>query len=271
MSTDVSMNIDVSPRTEMTRRRRHMGWRIVGAVFAVLTICAGVLTTVSWLARQTEIQDQTYLRPATQIEIQGDTGNVTLVPGGPGVAVHRHLTWSWSKPSISETWEGQTLRLNTRCPGVALGPGCGVDYTLRVPVNATVVAHTSTGDISVRGLRGSLTLSTSTGDVHVTDAPGALSARTNTGDIDASGLASPTVDAHTDTGDVQLRFTQPPSQVQASASTGDVSVTVPASDAYLVQTTTDTGNSTVAVTQDPTSRRSIVAHTDTGDVHISYG
>jgi hypothetical protein len=232
--------------------KKSIGWRVAGTVFAVLVLAAGTLTAASWLARRTEVQDQVYRRPVRQVVLDVGTGNVILVPGGPGVAVHRHLSWSWSKPVIHEVWDGGTLRITTRCPAVSLGPGCGVDYTLRLPVLASVTSHTSTGDVTLRGWHGDLALFTSTGDVTGT------------------GLFADRVEVHTGTGGIDLSFVRPPSWVRAAASTGDVRVAVPAGDRYRVQTGTGTGSVQVKVTRDGASPRSIVATTGTGDIHVGY-
>jgi hypothetical protein len=240
----------VEPAVVGTRLR---GWRIAGTAFAVVVLAVGTVSAASWLARRTEVQDQVYHRPLRQLVLDVGTGDVTLLPGGPAVTVHRHLSWSWSKPVIHEVWDGGTLRITTRCPAVSPGPRCGVDYTLRVPLGAAVTSHTSTGDVNVRGWGGDLALYTSTGNV--------------TG----SGLWSDRVEAHTGTGGIDLRFARPPGSVRAGADTGDVRVTVPAGDAYRVRTGTRTGSVLVRVDEDGASARSITVSTGTGDIHVGYG
>lgn len=232
---------------------RGRGWRIAGTVFAVLVIASGTASAASWLGRRTEVQDQEYRRPLRQLVIDAASGDITLIPGGPGVAVHRHLTWSWGKPTIREVWSGSTLHITAGCPVISIGPRCAVDYTVHLPADASVVAHTSTGDITATGLRGDLRLSTSTGGVSGTV------------------LFSPNVQATTSTGDVSLWFSTPPDSVRATGKTGGITVTVPAADGYRVTSGTHTGDVRVQVRQDPTSTRSIEARTSTGDIHIGYG
>lgn len=260
----MSVSVQAAPR------RAGSGWRVFGAGFAVLVIVAGVLSAASWLARQTETQDQTYTQQVDRVVIDVGTGDISIGPGDRGVAVHRRLVWSWSKPRITETWQGQTLRIATRCPAVSLGPGCGVDYTLRVPPDVTVVARSTTGDVAIQGVRGDLTLSTSTGDIKVTDAVGALSAATSTGNVDATGILSSRVHARAATGDVSLRFSRQPDEVVATTNTGDVRVVVPAGGTYKVQASTGTGRATVGIAQDPASPRAITARAGTGDIHVTH-
>ncbi len=260
----MSVNVQAEPR------RTGAGWRVFGGAFSVVVLVAGVLSAASWLARQTEVQDETYGQAVDQVVIDVGTGDIAIEPGDTGVAVHRHLTWSWSKPEVTETWEGRTLRIATHCPAVSFGPGCAVDYALRVPPDVTVVARSSTGDLTIQGVRGDLTLSTSTGDITVTDPLGALSARTSTGDVHATGIRSAVAHAATSTGDVSLHFAASPDEVVATTSTGDVRVVVPAG-AYKVQASTDTGRTTVRVAQDPASTRAITARASTGNIDIVPG
>ncbi len=254
----------------------HVGrrvWRVVGATFAAVTLACGVLNAVTWLARQSETQTQTYRQPVSRIVLDLDTGDLTVTPSGDDtVTVQRHLRWTLAKPTIEETWDGGTLRIRVRCAQFqfAINSLCGVDYVLQVPKGVDVEAHSDTGDTTVRDVEGSLRLTTDTGDIDVSNTPGTLWVRTDTGDVRASGLASSEVDVATDTGDVVLRFTRPPSRVQVATDTGDVSVAVPRGDAYRVQTSTDIGSKNIRILQDVTASRTIIARTDVGDVDLFY-
>ncbi len=258
--------------TQGTPHVGRSGWRVVGAVFAALTLAFGVLTVVSWLARQTETQDQTYQRRVTRIVLDLDTGDLAVTPGNEDtVTVRRHLAWSLSRPTIEETWDGETLRVRVRCARFTFDSGCRVDYLLQVPRGVAVEAHSDTGDLTVRDLDGSLRLTTDTGDIGVSNAHGTLWVRADTGDVRAAGLASAEADVATDTGAIELRFSRPPSRVQVATDTGDISIGVPTGDAYRVQTSTDTGSTNIRILQDVAASRTIIARTDTGDMDVFYG
>jgi hypothetical protein len=248
------------------------GWLVIGGVFTAVLIASGALAAAGWLGFRTETQHQVYRAQLTNITIEVDTGDVTLMPGESGVVdVERRLFWSYEKPIVEERWDGRTLRVSSDCPGwFQLGPGCGVDYTLQVPEGVSVRAHTSTGDVSVRNIDGDLHLTTSTGDITVTDAAGALQLRTSTGDIRASNVTSETVDASTSTGNITLDLSAAPRTVAAQTSTGDIRVIVPDGDSYQVQAETSTGDTRISVRQDDAASRSIVARASTGDIDISY-
>jgi Toastrack DUF4097 len=234
-------------------RRRRGGWWVASSVFAVIMIAAGTLSAASWLARRTEVRDHTYPQAASRIEIEAGVGDVTVLPGGPGLRVHEHLVWSFVKPTIKEVWDGSVLRIDNECAAISLGPGCSVGFTLRVPAEVGLVVRTSTGDVTVRDRGGDLSLSTGTGDVTGT------------------GLTGRRVEVRTGTGDIALRFAAAPTSVLATASTGDVDVAVPAGDPYTVRTHTSTGDVVVSVTVHIPAPRTIEARTTTGDVHIRYG
>jgi hypothetical protein len=248
MTTEATMT---SVRDRVLVRRRG-GWFVLGSVFAVLALVAGTASAAAWLARRTQVQDQAYPGPITRLVIDASSGDLTLLPGDPGVRVHRHLTWSWTKPVIQESWDAGTLHIVTHCPVVNFGD-CAVDYTLRLPAGTPVEAHTSTGDVTVRDWSGPLALTTSTGDVTGT------------------GLSSPSAQTKASTGDVSLAFVHAPSQVQARTSTGDVTIRVPPGGAYQVRTDVSTGDVRVGVAQVTTGGGSIEARTSTGDIDIISG
>ncbi len=189
-------------------------------------------------------------RTPDTVIIDVDAGDITLRPSLAGVSTRWRAAWSWGKPTITEHWEGQALRLSAECPPIAFGPGCVVDFTVGLPAGVAVVARSDVGDVTADTLSGDLTLTSSTGAIRVSDSSGVLVLRTEVGDITAVGLTSPAVEAHTADGDVTVRFT--------------------ARDAYRVLATASLGDASVAVRQDPTSARVVVASADVGDVVIGY-
>ena len=255
--TDVSTMADpIRTTTSAPVTSRAAGrswWLAIGAVFAVLVLGLGAFSLASWLALRTETQHQTYDHAITRLVIDGGTGDLTFSRGeSSSVVVDRRLTWSFWKPEITETWEGETLRVTTRCPPINAGPNCSVDYVIALPDGVDVEAYTGTGDVSVSDLRG---------DVRVT---------TGTGDITAAGLTSTDVDVQSGTGDVTLRFGNAPRTVQADTGTGNVRITVPPGDLYQVNGDSGTGDLRVRLVHDPSASRQITVHTGTGDIDVSY-
>jgi hypothetical protein len=265
-----SMTTTTTTSGRPSRTAGRTAWLAVGGVFTALTLAFGGLNVWSWLAHQTDTEEQIYLHPASRIELNVGSGDVSLAPGVAGqVSVLRRLAWSIARPRPAETWDGATLRVRGGCPPT-VGGECYLDYQLRVPPGVTVVAHTSSGTLRVRDLTGDLDLSASSGDVEVSGTRGRLALRTSSGAVQASGLRSASVEARVSSGDVHLDFAQPPRMVRVQASAGDVDIAVPRG-AYGVQADADSGDTTVAVDRSPSSPYGIVAHASSGDVRVRYG
>ncbi|HEY3008516.1 MAG TPA: DUF4097 family beta strand repeat-containing protein [Micromonosporaceae bacterium] len=229
-------------------------WLVIGSIFAVLVLAAGTASAASWLARQSQTQKQTYHHRVARVVINSGTGDIRVSPGADAmVAITRHLVWSFGKPRVTEAWDGDTLRVTTRCPEISLGAGCRVDLTLAVPPNTAIEASSGTGDI------------------HVSGAQGTLSLESGTGDIDTTGLACAEVRARAGTGNIVLRFATAPRQVSASAGTGDVRIRLPAGTSYRVSSQVGTGDQRIRLTRDPAADRQLVLDAGTGDVDAAYG
>ena len=247
------------------------GWRAAGAVITVVAVVLGILSVSSWLVRKIETRDRTYQRTVSQVVVDSGSGDVRLSAGPDGqVALHERLTWSWSKPRESVTWDGDTLRLSFRCPPVSFGPGCGIDYRLRVPAGVPVRVHTGSGDVSASGLTGPVTLDAGSGDVSVSRLAGPVSLRTGSGDVTASAITATRAAAATGSGDVSLTFVAAPTSVTTTTGSGDVTLVVPRGTAYRVSTRSGAGDSTVSVDEDSHAPGSLTARTGAGDITIVY-
>jgi hypothetical protein len=233
-------------------RRSRFGWRALGGAFTALTLTATILTAWSWLGRRSEHDHEVLRHAVSRIEVTID-GSATFAAGPAGqVSVDRAVAWSYPRPAIEERWDGDVLHLGVVCPSHFRLPGCGATYVLRVPAGVAVDAVTRGGDLTVHDLSGDLTLSA------------------RGGDVTAAGLRSSTVRATGDSGRLSLGFAVAPAAVRATTSSGDAVITLPGSDPYAVDAGTAAGRTTVDVRRDPSAPRSIVAHSQSGNVQISY-
>jgi hypothetical protein len=232
-----------------------LGWRVAGTAFTAVCLLAGAGLVASTLAQQERDDHRTYANPVKRITVDLDAGRLSIRPGGAGVTVDRHLTWSWIRPSITERWDGQTLSIHAVCgsrepPSVAVN--CTTDYALTVPADVELDVRTEDGDIRVDGLRGDLQLASSGGGIAVTGTARTVSAR-------AGG------------GDVRLVFGRPPASAEAFSETGHVTMVVPPDGHYRVRATADFERRIfVGVVPDPDGPSLLSAGTATGAIHIGH-
>jgi hypothetical protein len=265
------------PPTHTSRSPRgRRTWRIAGSILAVATILLGTASLwscASELTADTETQQETYQHAVTRIELDLDDGEISLTPGDEGeVVIERRLEWSDDKPVIEETWVGDTLKITSRCGESAIGTKthCAVAYTMRVPADVEIDAHTRASLIDVRGLGGSLRLTESSGDVKVTDTTGTLWVQASSGGITAIGVRADKVEVEATSGDVDLRLAAAPGTLTVTTKAGNVDIAVPGDDAYDVTVQTSGGDKDVTVRQENPAERTIGVTTSRGDVRIGY-
>ncbi|MBA9007704.1 DUF4097 family beta strand repeat-containing protein [Thermomonospora cellulosilytica] len=270
----------------------------VAALAAGLTGMTVALGGCGTLGATTYHEDRRYQLPGsvTSLNLRLDAADVEIVGGdATTISVHERLSWSKGrKPTPGHRREGDTLVLDYTCPdGFTIGfNSCSVDYRIEVPRAMAARIHADTGDIRVRALAGPLHVTTDTGNVTATDLRGGnVNAATNTGDIRLTGAGS--VQARTDVGNVTLDATQGrsvtavtntgnirigyradrvPDSVTATADTGDVHITVPATVGYAFESRTEKDNDRPDITGirvDSASEHRITVTTSWGDISLA--
>jgi len=225
------------------------GWLLAGAVLTVIAVTVGPATAALWLARQLETQRRTYELRGDAFAVEFDDPDIRIVPGHAGeLVVERSLAWSAGRPTVTEEWDGQRLRISAECPRVPIGPRCDVEYTLRVPPGAALAARGGHGDLTIG------------------DLDGRLSAQTTSGDIRSTNLRCAEVSLRTISGDVRARFTRPPDRVDATTTTGDIELGVPPNVAYRLHV--DAAQRQLGIGHDATAPRTISARTERGSVRL---
>lgn len=198
----------------------------------------------------------------------GDDIHVHIQAGRAGsVGIGRNLIWTGRKPTVSEEWADDALRLDGGCSGDHLPglPDCVINYQLFVPPETDVEATTS-ASLSVSGIHGDVSLTSAWGLVDADDLTGDLRLRSETGDIDAARLRGGVVDAETGTGTVRLSFDTPPADVRAVVrAVGDIGMDLPEGDYDVTASAPETD---VESRVDPSSSRKVRATTRDGVIHI---
>ncbi|GHI87418.1 DUF4097 family beta strand repeat-containing protein [Streptomyces xanthophaeus] len=236
---------------------------------AVAALGAGLLLSGCSLVegeQRTADADATVTEAVTAVELTGArAGSIEVVPGtGPGVTVRRTVHYRGdTRPAPGQQVSGSgVLTFTDGCSGT-----CFVDYRLEVPASATVRLGNSSGRISVAGIAGA-DLTSDSGRVSADRVAGPLKIRTSSGGITATGLAGPSADVRSDSGDARLDFARTPASVAAETTSGDFTLKVPAA-AYRVAVSTTSGSREVSLPSDPAAPSALSASTTSGDVRIS--
>ena len=112
------------------------------------------------------------------------------------------------------------MRIRSRCPASVLGT-CSASYRLTVPNNVAVTVRTGSGDVRLRGFRGSAQIDTGAGDIAADAYCGfLLRARADTGNVSASATCAPErLELRSRTG--QVRAVVPPGRYRIDADSDD--------------------------------------------------
>ncbi|WP_412076752.1 DUF4097 family beta strand repeat-containing protein [Streptomyces xanthophaeus] len=215
--------------------------------------------------KRTASADATVAEAVTAVELtEARAGSIEVVAGtGPGVTVRRTVHYRGdTRPTPGQQVSGGVLTFTDGCSGT-----CSIDYRLEVPASATVRLGNSSGEITVAGVAAA-DLTSDSGAVEADRVAGPLKIRTSSGAITATGLAGPSADIRSDSGDTRLDFTRAPAAVAAETSSGNLALKVPSA-AYRIAVSTTSGAREVSLPADPAASSTLSAKTTSGDVRIS--
>lgn len=253
-------------------RSRPWGWAVFGSVAAVVTLGFGVAQTVSVLAHdETTTTTEFAAQDVKVVDVDVENGRVRIVAGtGESVRVTARISRGLVDTNHREELEGDRLVLRAGCPTV-LSAFCSVDYTVEVPANVTIVAHSDDSGVSVSGIDGPIAASSENGAVLIDGgrAPEVVATSQN-GDVDIFNLRARSVAVHSENGSVDVELLAAPEDVRARSVNGDVTVIVPdTGEAYAVDAESQNASRAVGVPTDPRSGRSIDARSENGDVTVA--
>lgn len=162
----------------------------------------------------------------------------------------------------------------------------GRDYYIKVPHNCDLSLRTSSGDLAITGVTGTLLFQTSSGDLRLKDIGGNLLANSASGDITITGLrgkmAARTasgnvktrgtdldeVNIQTASGDIELDFLQLPQRdIDIRAVSGDLTVYAPYDARFTLQTRTISGSLSCGFPRDKASYRTANKRETTLDIN----
>jgi hypothetical protein len=220
------------------------------SVLALLGVAA-VVGVWWWASTEERVASYRVVGDIAALQLDFGAADVRIDGGGTAsVEVRRTDSFAFDRPPV----EGRrvsdgVLELTSRCPDTLLGT-CRAAYRLSVPNNIPLEVRTTSGRVSIDGLRASVTLSTTSGPISVdsfcgfslratsesgaigtaTDCPiERLELRSNLGDVRATVPPGRyRIDAQSDGGSRQVRGVtlaeDAPAAIQALSTRGDVLV-----------------------------------------------
>ncbi len=184
------------------------------------------------------------------LTVSDDAGSVTVTgAAGPGVRIVKKIFANPARPQEQVAHTGSDLRITApSCTTPDWRRPCRIDYEIQAPPDIAVTLTTASGNLTLIGLSGTQSAVAASGSVRVTAAGGPVSAQSTSGNVDVTATA------------VTRTLT-------ATSVSGNASVHVP-SGRYRVETATSTGNSAVALTDDPAGSALVRVTTVTGNLTL---
>ncbi|MET7709663.1 DUF4097 family beta strand repeat-containing protein [Micromonospora sp. NPDC005413] len=253
---------------------------------AAAPVALGLATTLILLAGCDNLAmrrldyDDTEAVKITSIKVLPGAGDVIVRGSGTAgeARIKRVVRYQGGQPEARYEIKGSELVLDTDC-----GDRCSISYEVAVPEGVTLQGESGSGDVElsrvgavdlrlgsgdvrISGASGAVGVETGSGNIEVSEASGAVRLRAGSGDVTARRLGG-AVDAEAGSGNVTVELDKPAS-ARAHASSGDVTMLVPAG-RYKVRSSTGSGDARITVTDDPTATDVLDGSAGSGNVTIS--
>jgi hypothetical protein len=219
-----------------------------GVVVPLLLAGCGPLTQLGAGTHNPAPQVYTVTAHVTTLVIKSGSGSIDVTGSNRGtISVSEQASYGKTAPTATHAVSGSTLTLGYTCPSEFV---CSVSYTVQVPAGVAVQVSSASGAITLMSLAGP------------------VSAQTSAGLITATGLTSPTASMKSDAGGIEATFSAAPASVHATTNVGPISISVPGSASYAINTHTYVGSSTITVPKSTASPHAISASSDLGSITI---
>ncbi|MET8331923.1 DUF4097 family beta strand repeat-containing protein [Streptomyces sp. NPDC005181] len=202
-----------------------------------------------------------------------DSGNtaVELVPADVDkIEVTRRVD-GWvvlgNGPDARWTMRDGKLTLRVKCSAVI--SNCAALHQVKVPRGVAVTVNGDNGRVVASGFDTPLTLRSDNGRVTVRDSSAPLRLESDNGDIVAERIASKSVSAQSDNGEIRLGFSAVPDLVDTVSDNGQVTIELPKGpQAYAVTAVAGNGDISVRVPRSEDSPHVVKAHSDNGQITV---
>ncbi|RFU86186.1 hypothetical protein DY218_13810 [Streptomyces triticagri] len=251
--------------------RRRRSALALGGVVAVALLAGGCVDAES----DEEPETRSFELDGGTLKVDSDDSAIELVAadgesrrGAARIEVTRWFagrTFLGGDAGVSWEMKGDTLKLRTKCPGVA--SSCDARHRIEVPSGVAVDVVNGDGSVSAKGFATPVKVRADDGRVTVRDSKGPLDLLSKDGRVEAVDVSSRRVTARSEDGRVDVRLSRVPEAVEARSGDGSVTVEVPHG-RYRVDAGSGDGAVDVGVPRDSSSRHAVSAHSDDGRVTV---
>jgi len=226
-------------------------WGRVVAISALLVVGGAAALAVGAIASsKPRLVTFPVTGPVEGLAFDVGDGDIVIVGGGASIGVERSERYSFGhEPATERKVDGAMLRVRSRCPTSLLGP-CTVAYRVTVPDNVALDIRTTSGNVSLRGYRGSARIASGSGT------------------IDIAGYCGNSLDARAGAGDIGFDAACAPPRLSLRATTGSIRAALPAG-RYDLDAESSSGRQTVrGVTTRADAPYSVQVLSGSGDVTV---
>jgi DUF4097 and DUF4098 domain-containing protein YvlB len=193
-----------------------------------------------------------------------DKGGIVNVNAGNGDVIITASTGNTLH--VRATSDDDDIRFDAGRNSVELSTarhGGDTRFEVMVPLGARVIAKSQSGDISISGTHGEVSVTAQSGDVAIDDVNGRLEVRSFSGEVTANNITG-SVDISTQSGD--LKLTDVRGDIEVSNTSGDI--TLRGVTAKLVRAKTTSGDVIFNGIVDPSGRYELASHSGDVELHV---
>jgi len=250
----------------MARSGRRVAGVVAALLAAGLAVAAMAGCSVNVGALSNRVSTYTVSGAVRTLVVRTQTGTVDIVGHrSRTVRVTEQISYHSTAPAPTHRNSAGTLTLLSNCPALET---CSVSYVVMVPRATAVQVEVNVGTIKLASLSGKVTAHTNVGDIDMTSVSGPLDVTGHAGSVLGQGVSSAKATLSVSTGQISVTFSAAPVAVTATAAIGSVTLRVPGSAAYRVNTTVGVGSTHITVTRSPSAPHAITATTTTGSITI---
>lgn len=185
----------------------------------------------------------------TKLVINSASGDVHIHSGQANKIIVKGTKFAYGPQAnlnnLDLTYEqqGDSLSIGNHEQWSLLG-GRGIDIDVAVPENIAIEVHTSSGDLAVEDVTGTIETEIASGDIRLSDATGEMNLSTHSGDIRISDMhLQGSSSLTTSSGDIIFNGTLDPQRsTHINATSGDVRLKLPANSSFKLNAKTTSGD-----------------------------